>query len=71
MSLVEDLVRGLTDAVENFADRLCDRFPTRRERIATACLTGLLTDSEYDVTYAKAAEDAVQCADALIVALDK
>lgn len=71
MSLVEDLVRGLTDAVENFADRLCDRFPTRRERIATACLTGLLADPKYDVTYATAAKDAVECADALIAELDK
>lgn len=69
--MLSDSVKALLAAIENFADRLCDRFPTRRERIATALAAGLLTDSEYDVTYAKAAEDAVQCADALIVALDK
>lgn len=43
----------------------------RRERIATACLQGLLADSECDGTPAKFARVAVAFADALIAELDK
>ena len=43
----------------------------RRERIATACLAGMLGDSKRGGCFEVFAEDAVNFADALIAELDK
>lgn len=43
----------------------------RREKAAMAVLTGLLSDSNYSVTFEQAARDAVRQADALLAELDK
>ena len=47
------------------------RHRDRRERIATACMAGMLGDSERGGCFEDFAEDAVNCADALIAELDK
>ena len=43
----------------------------QRERIATACLAGMLADPEFDVSARAAAQAAIHFADALIDALNK
>ena len=43
----------------------------RRERIATACLAGMLADSEFNLHWPEAVGTAIRYADALIAELDK
>ena len=43
----------------------------RRERIATACMAGMLADQTQNPTFTLLALSAVKCADALIAELDK
>lgn len=70
--MLPNSVKALLAAIENFADRLCDRFPTRRERIATALAAGMLSHPDGPVADAPTlARDALVHADALIAALDK
>ena len=45
--------------------------PARRERIATACMAGMLANPDVDPWRVKVAVDAVFHADALIAELDK
>jgi hypothetical protein len=66
-ALVADLERDV-DRMPSRA-KLADR--DRRERIATACLTGIASHPECPGFYTHYANEAVQYADALIARLDK
>jgi hypothetical protein len=57
-----------------WAERRAQDAKARRERIATACLVGLLASPHYDyqrVTIKEDAKNAIIAADALIAELDK
>ena len=67
---------NLHQGVSAYRKTLCDKI--RRERIATACLQGLLSGEVVHekcvkprIVYLRAAEDAVTYADALIAELDR
>ena len=64
----------LRNANRDLREKLDRGVGSRRERIATACLAGMLANSSYDGssgTFNGCAYDAVMFADALIARLDK
>jgi hypothetical protein len=64
----------LRNANRDLREKLDRGGGSRRERIATACLAGMLANSSYDGssgTFNGCAYDAVMFADALIARLDK
>ena len=60
----------MTDFIEYNLGTIAANMPDRRERIATAALAGLLSQSQYWSPH-QAACEAIEHADALIAELDK
>jgi hypothetical protein len=61
----------MTDFIEYNLGTIAANMPGRRERIATACMAGMLANPDVDPWRVKVAVDAVFHADALIAELDK
>ena len=68
----EELLRDWSAALDRAVEQeLGMKFPDRRERIATACMAGMLANPDVDPWRVKVAVGAVFHADALIAELDK
>jgi hypothetical protein len=61
----------MAGVIESLRERVADLEKTRRERIAIACLAGILANPELIGNFFEDyADEAVKCADALIARLD-
>jgi hypothetical protein len=74
---INETLKEICDSVEGMSSNLTDSeltYDSRRERIATACLTALLADTKRGVLASCAdsvAQEAVIFAEALLAALDE
>lgn len=65
---MQDMKDTIRNAIE---DGLAPTIAQRRERIATAVLTGMWANVDYGGSFHRMVHDALACADALIAELDK